>query len=107
VTKFYTKDGYLTRYALACGYRHATESDGFSCYLQDLGDDGAHVVVETWRHGATQCRTSYGAVLRDGIEYREAFASIADARKAYRNQAGNLLRTRVEHGLTPARTVFA
>jgi hypothetical protein len=25
MAKFYTKDGWLTRYALACGYKHAQE----------------------------------------------------------------------------------
>lgn len=104
--KFYTKSGYLTRYALACGYRHATQSDGFSCYLQDMGDDGARVVVETWRRGATGAQTSYGATLRDGIAYREAFTSLVEARRAYRAQAGDMLKTRVEPGLNPPRVVI-
>jgi hypothetical protein len=105
--EFFTKSGWLTRYALACGYRHKTEAEGFTCILEDLGDDGAHVVIETWRRGTSGARTSYGAILRDGIAFREAYANLAEARRVYRAQCGDLLRTRVEYGLSPPRTVFA
>ncbi len=89
---FYTKAGWLTPYALACGYIHKTETKDRTIILERLSCDIPSFCVEIYQRGFTGAVTSYGAKLRDGIEYREVFPTIAEARQAYAARVVKLAR---------------
>ena len=95
--KFFTRKGWLTRYALACGYVHRTEC-AESTVLLELQSSGAPAVT-VYERDATGRLNSRGDTLRDGISFFEGFDSVHAARMAYARQTRRLfgsLRRRFE-----------
>lgn len=70
--KFYTKQGWLTPHALACGYLHRTESPGYRVTLES-NNPGLNTfqVLTTVQNGKQYFQT------------REVFEGIQSARRAY------------------------
>ena len=85
--QFFTKSGWLTPYAMACGYIQKTEKPGETIIMEHCSAGG--FFVEHWQRGATGAHGT-GGILRDGIAYRAHFESICEARKAYRERVGAL-----------------
>ena len=99
---FFTRDGWLTPYAMACGYLH---SQG-ETRLYSLGSGGGFA-VETFDRDASGVVNSYGANLCAGIAFYETFRSLPDARKAFRAQVGGKLARRYESAPDVRRNVIA
>lgn len=96
--KFYTKRGWLTPYAMACGYIHYTElSRSKSVRFQKLECDTPSYDVTVFDRDAkgARCRTT-NSPLRDGIAFSEVFPSIDAARQTYRAKTRAFLRRRFE-----------
>lgn len=94
MAKFYTKDGWLTRYALACGYKHAQRrKDGQDVELVCINQEIPTYLVR--RH--------------DGpLRTFESFThSLAFARAQYRDAMGAPLQRRFEANPAIARDVIA
>lgn len=94
MAKFYTKDGWLTRYALACGYKHAQRrKDGQDVILTCINQEIPTYLVQR-RDGPLRTFESYTH-------------SLAFARAQYRNAMEEPLRRRYESNPDVARDVIA
>ncbi len=100
---FFTKSGWLTPYALACGYRHVETISRDESVILD-GDSG-HYTVTHWRSGETGATNSSG-LLRDGIAAFEGFQSLPQARAFYCQRIGRKPSQRHESNPDVARSVF-
>ena len=91
---FFTKRGYLTPRAMACGYIHKMERDDKTLLFEQLSPSSYGVTL--YARGASGAVTNYGATLRDGIAFYESFESINEARASYarlaREKLGGLTR---------------
>lgn len=102
---FFTKAGWLTAYAHACGYRHIETINKEESII--LEGDSGNFTVTHWRRDAANCVNSYGATLRDGIAAFEGFSSLPAARAFYRQRVARPLSRRYESNSDVARHVYA
>ena len=87
--QFFTSSGWLTSYALACGYIHKTELSCDKSVVMERRDCGDYGVT-VWDRDARDATTSYGATLRDGLAFFESFERVSQARAAYAKAVGRL-----------------
>lgn len=83
--KFYTARGWLTPYAMLCGYVHSAEIADRVAIVMEYESSGVYSVT-VYRSDVCSAQREDGTVLRDGIEYWECFSSIVDARTDYSKQ---------------------
>jgi hypothetical protein len=104
---FFTKAGWLTHYAMACGYIHKTElSPDRSIIFQRLECDAPVFNVTVYQRSATGAiDDDTKATLRDGIAFSKS-GSIAECRRLYRQHVGTL-RRRYEPASEVRRNVIA
>lgn len=69
MAKFYTKEGWLTRYALACGYVHLTDLRGARVRMWCANAETPQYDVLVWKDGARS--------------HWESFDTLHDARLFY------------------------
>lgn len=82
-TKFFTRNGWLTPYAMACGYIHRTNNvNGRDIVFTMINQDLPLYEVEVLT------KDDKGHLL--GCAYRNTFESIECARKVYRKHVGEL-----------------
>ena len=87
--QFFTSSGWLTPYALACGYIHKTELSQDKSVILERRDCGDYSVT-VWDREARGAQTSYGETLCDGLAFSEAFEQVSQARAAYAKAVGRL-----------------
>lgn len=105
--KGYTKDGWLTPYAMGLGYIHRTEGADSTIRFARLECDGMAFEVEQWKLGVVGAICSdTGGILRPGLAYRKTYKSIAAARRDYKRLCGASLRTRFESNPDVCRSVI-
>lgn len=87
--QFFTKSGWLTPYALACGYIHKTDLNDHETVRLSARSCGDYEVEHYNREASGVVSQTFGN-LRAGLSYAEAFDTIAEARRAYQGRVKRL-----------------
>lgn len=108
--KFFTKEGWLTRYAMACGYMHTMPNSAVTLYLENAESDLYSIKVDKSSRYASACTITYGEDFSgysdsNGVILWYQCTGIKNARKEYRRVAGEIIPKRYESRIK--RNVYA